>query len=93
MSVGFGRLEDSPVYADQFQIYTGNANPANTANLSSLAAVASGLAITAGPLLVGLAGDAFGLRNAMWLIPLGAGIGAALSLVRWGGEAGLLGQP
>src|SRR5215213_6104218 len=26
MSVGFGRLEDSPVYADQFQIYTGNAN-------------------------------------------------------------------
>ena len=26
MSTGFGRLEDSPVYADQFQIYTGNAN-------------------------------------------------------------------
>ena len=26
MSAGFGRLEDSPVYADQFQIYTGNAN-------------------------------------------------------------------
>jgi ribose-phosphate pyrophosphokinase len=26
MSGGFGRLEDSPVYADQFQIYTGNAN-------------------------------------------------------------------
>jgi ribose-phosphate pyrophosphokinase len=26
VSVGFGRLEDSPVYADQFQIYTGNAN-------------------------------------------------------------------
>ena len=26
MSVGIGRLEDSPVYADQFQIYTGNAN-------------------------------------------------------------------
>jgi ribose-phosphate pyrophosphokinase len=24
---GFGRLEDSPVYADQFQIYHGNANP------------------------------------------------------------------
>lgn len=70
----------------------GNVNPANTANLSSLAAVASGLAITAGPLLVGLAGDAFGLRNAMWLIPLGAGVGAALSLVGWGGEAGLLGQ-
>src|SRR4051812_30067008 len=27
VSVGFGRLEDSPVYADQFQIYHGNANP------------------------------------------------------------------
>jgi ribose-phosphate pyrophosphokinase len=26
VSAGFGRLEDSPVYADQFQIYTGNAN-------------------------------------------------------------------
>jgi ribose-phosphate pyrophosphokinase len=26
VSGGFGRLEDSPVYADQFQIYTGNAN-------------------------------------------------------------------
>ena len=27
VSAGFGRLEDSPVYADQFQIYPGNANP------------------------------------------------------------------
>jgi ribose-phosphate pyrophosphokinase len=26
VSVGFGRLEASPMYADQFQIYTGNAN-------------------------------------------------------------------
>lgn len=26
LSVGFGRLEASPLYADQFQIYTGNAN-------------------------------------------------------------------
>jgi hypothetical protein len=24
---GLGRLEDAPVYADQFQIYHGNANP------------------------------------------------------------------
>ena len=27
MSSAFGRLEDAPVYADQFQIYHGNANP------------------------------------------------------------------
>jgi ribose-phosphate pyrophosphokinase len=27
MSAGFGRLEDSRVYADQFQIYHGNSNP------------------------------------------------------------------
>ncbi len=27
MNLGFGRLEDAPVYADQFQIYHGNANP------------------------------------------------------------------
>jgi ribose-phosphate pyrophosphokinase len=26
-TAALGRLEDSPVYADQFQIYTGNANP------------------------------------------------------------------
>jgi ribose-phosphate pyrophosphokinase len=27
VSAGFGRLEEAPVYADQFQIYHGNANP------------------------------------------------------------------
>ena len=27
MTAGFGRLEEAPVYADQFQIYHGNANP------------------------------------------------------------------
>src|SRR4026208_1390217 len=27
VNAGLGRLEDSPVYADQFQIYHGNANP------------------------------------------------------------------
>jgi ribose-phosphate pyrophosphokinase len=27
IGAGAGRLEESPVYADQFQIYTGNANP------------------------------------------------------------------
>ncbi len=71
----------------------GGANAANTANLSSLAAVASGIAITAGPLLVGLAGDAFGLRNALWLVPVGACIGVVLSATHWGDEAGRLGQP
>ena len=71
----------------------GGANPKNTGTLSSLAAVASGAAITAGPLLVGLAGDAVGLRNALWLVPIGAGVGVLLSAMQWGGEAGRLGQP
>lgn len=69
---------------------TGTAN--STANLSALAAVASGLAITCGPLLVGAAGDVFGLRQAMWTIPIGAALGLLLCVVRWGDEAGRLGQ-
>ena len=71
----------------------GGANAENSANLSSLAAVASGVAITLGPLVVGLAGDVFGLRRALWLIPIGAVVGVVLSVVHWGDEAGRLGQP
>jgi predicted MFS family arabinose efflux permease len=69
----------------------GEATPANTATLSSLAAIASGVAITIGPLLVGLAGDAFGLRRAMLALFVGAAVGFGLSVTRWGGEAGRLG--
>jgi hypothetical protein len=64
----------------------------STANLSALSAVASGVAITTGPLLVGMGGDLFGLRRALWLIPMGAALGIALCVIRWGGEAGRLGQ-
>ena len=71
----------------------GGANPATTANLSSLAAIASGVAITVGPLVIGIGGDVFGLRYAMLMTPAAAAVALALCLGRWGDEAGRLGQP
>ncbi len=59
---------------------------------SSLSAVASGVAITIGPLLVGTLSDIFSLRTALLCLPLGAAFGMYLCVNRWGDEAGSLGQ-
>ncbi len=59
---------------------------------SSLSAVASGVAISIGPLLVGTLSDRFGLRTALFSLPLGAVFGLYLCFTRWGHEAGSLGQ-
>ncbi len=68
------------------------ADPSRGGAVSALAAVSSGVAITAGPFLVGLLADLVGLRTAMGIIPVTAAIGAAVVARRWGGEAGLLGR-
>ena len=65
---------------------------APTTHTSSLSAIASGIAITVGPLLVGRLSDSYGLRNALLAIPFGAVVGVALCIKRWGNEAGSLGQ-
>jgi fucose permease len=65
---------------------------APTTHTSSLSAIASGIAITIGPLLVGRLSDSFGLRTALLAIPVGSLVGVALCISRWGSEAGSLGQ-
>jgi MFS family permease len=65
---------------------------APTTHTSSLSAIASGIAISVGPLLVGRLSDTFGLRVALLTVPGAALVGVALCLGRWGGEAGHLGQ-
>jgi MFS family permease len=66
-------------------------NTVDTKLTSSLSAVASGLAITLGPLTVGALSDAFGLQRAMLFVPALAIFGMVLCMRRWGNEAGLLG--
>ncbi len=59
--------------------------------ISTLAALASGLAITIGPLSIGTFADAFTLRQAMG-VPIVVGLVCALlAMAKWRGEAGLLG--
>jgi predicted MFS family arabinose efflux permease len=60
--------------------------------VSSLAAIASGLAITIGPFVVGVVADLIGLRAGLLFGPAAAVVALVLCGVRWGGEAGLIGQ-
>jgi MFS family permease len=59
--------------------------------ISTLAALASGLAITIGPLTIGTLADAFTLRQAMAAPIIGGIVCAFLAMTKWRGEAGLLG--
>ena len=63
------------------------------AEVSSLAAVASGIAITLGPFVVGVLADRIGLTSALLIVPGLGAVALALCLVRWGNEAGRSGQP
>ena len=65
----------------------------DTVAVSSLAAVASGVAITLGPFAVGVVADRIGLTSALLLVPGMAVVALALCVVRWGNEAGRSGQP
>ena len=65
----------------------------DTVAVSSLAAVASGVAITLGPFVVGVVADHTGLTSALLLVPGLGALALALCLVRWGNEAGRSGQP
>lgn len=65
----------------------------DTVTVSSLAGVASGVAITAGPFAVGVAADRFGLTSALLFVPALGALALALCLLRWGREAGGSGQP
>jgi MFS family permease len=59
--------------------------------ISTLAALASGLAITVGPLAIGTLADIFTLRQAMIAPAIGGIVCALLAIRKWRGEAGLLG--
>ena len=65
----------------------------DTVSVSSLAGVASGVAITLGPFAVGVVADRIGLTTALLLVPGLATLALVLCLVRWGNEAGRSGQP
>lgn len=60
--------------------------------VSALAALASGLAIVTGPLVIGVLADALDLRRAMLAPALGGAVCTVLALRRWGHEAGQLGR-
>jgi MFS family permease len=64
----------------------------DSASISALASLASGVAVTVGPVVLGAAADRVGLSRAMLAVVVAAGIGMMLSARRWGGEAGMLGQ-
>ncbi len=61
-------------------------------SVSALAALASGVAIVTGPLIIGVLADTFDLRRAMLAPALGGALCTILALRRWGHEAGQLGR-
>jgi MFS family permease len=61
-------------------------------SISSVGALASGVGITIGPLLVGTISDQVGLYRALFVPVVIALIGAVLSYRRWGNEGGALGR-
>jgi MFS family permease len=62
-----------------------------TSTVSATGALASGVAITLGPLSVGVVSDRFGLSWGLTVPIVLAFIGAASSALRWGDEGGALG--
>ncbi len=90
-SFSFGPLYSLGV--ERMFVNAEQAGVVDTVAVSSLAAVASGTAITAGPFAVGVAADRIGLTSALLLVPLVAATALALCLARWGNEAGRSGQP
>jgi predicted MFS family arabinose efflux permease len=93
--VVFAAFSFGPLYTLGVERLFVNAEAAgctDTTAVSSLAAVASGLAITIGPFVVGVVADLIGLRAGLLFGPAAAAVALVLCAVRWGGEAGLLGQ-
>jgi predicted MFS family arabinose efflux permease len=60
-------------------------------SIGAVGALASGAGVVIAPTLVGAISDAAGLRTALLIPALGAGVLAALALLQWRGEAGQLG--
>jgi MFS family permease len=63
----------------------------NVSAISSIAALASGLAASIGPFIVGFVADRFDLRAGVLTVSFAAICGLGLCQMHWGGEAGRLG--
>jgi predicted MFS family arabinose efflux permease len=89
-ALGFGPMYSLGV--DRLFINAHAAGIRDDQSISALAALASGVAVTAGPVVVGVLSDRFALRQAMFFTP---GIAVAcflLATLRWHHEAGALGS-
>jgi predicted MFS family arabinose efflux permease len=89
-ALGFGPMYSLGV--DRLFINAHAAGIRDDHSISALAALASGVAVTAGPVVVGVLSDQFALRQAMFFTP---GIAVAcflLASTRWRHEAGALGS-
>jgi len=72
--VGFGGAPLYPLTVDRFYVRAGHMLDA--VSLGAFCALASGVAVTLGPLALGVLADAVGLRWAILVVPVLAGVGA-----------------
>ncbi len=96
VAVALTSFSFGPMYSlgvERLFVNAEQAGVVDTVAVSSLAAVASGVAITLGPFVVGVVADRAGLTSALLLVPGLGALALALCLVRWGNEAGRSGQP
>ncbi len=96
LAVALTSFSFGPMYSlgvERLFVNAEQAGVVDTVAVSSLASVASGIAITLGPFAVGVMADRIGLTSALLVVPGLAALAFALCLVRWGNEAGRSGQP
>jgi len=72
--VGFGGAPLYPLTVDR--LYASAEHKIDSISLGAICILASGIAVTVGPLAMGVLSDAVGLRSALLLVPVVCGIGA-----------------
>jgi predicted MFS family arabinose efflux permease len=72
--VGFGGAPLYPLTVDR--LYASAEHKIDSISLGAICILASGIAVTAGPLAMGVLSDAVGLRTAILMVPVVCGIGA-----------------
>jgi predicted MFS family arabinose efflux permease len=87
---GFGPMY--PLGVDRLFVNAHAVGVRDDHSISALAALSSGVAVTVGPVFVGVLSDRFALQQAMFFTPAIALSCFALALFRWRREAGALGS-
>ena len=72
--VGFGGAPLYPLTVDR--LYASAEHKIDSISLGAICILASGIAVTSGPLVMGVLSDAVGLRSALLMVPVVCGIGA-----------------